>query len=827
MPYTQRQGTIAGTFQRHIRAADFARAFRHSARRLWKRPAMTFIAVLTLALGIGANTALFSVISAALLRLPYPNADRLVMVWQTHLPAQNMRNVTSPANFLNWRAENTAFEQMAVLYSDTTVVGGDTPEQVVRQTVSPNLFSMLGVNAAVGRTFPDSEDIVKDQEPLAVLAYGFWQRRFAADPHAVGTKVEIDGVPSTIIGVMPKDFTFLIKERSFAQRQPDLWVPMSFTPDIRKRRGPYLQTMALLHPGVTVDHAQAAMRSLAAVLAGRDPEAQKDWSVTLTPLRDQLTGEIKPALRVLSIAVGLVLLIACANVATLLLAHGNERRQEIALRLALGAKPWEATRQTLTDSLVLAGLGTLFGLLLAVLATGVLINSVPESLSFVSKPHLDLRLISFAAALGLLTAFLAGLIPGVQASRTPANEILKAGPWGRREPKLGRMRAAFVVFEMALAIVVVIASGLLIRSFAKLTAVNPGFSAKGLLTVRVELPRKKYATEAQRAQFFADVMDKVRTIPGVRSASADAFLPFTGLIATMGADVPGRPSPAADQETNVAVAPIESQFFETMGIRLLQGRSFNQADEREATHKTVISQDLAKHLFPNENPIGKMVQIQWGRHPPSEVIGVVQEVRHAGLSAGEFMTAYWPFPEQPLAYMTLVLRTDADPRSITSAVRQAVASVDKTQPIGDVNTMEDLLSASVARDRFNMLLLALFAGIGLLLAVIGLYGVISGAVEQRTKEIGIRMAVGATRSQVMRLIYRQGMTLAAIGLIIGFGGSLLVNRLMASLLFATKSSDPTTFATVSALLLVVSSAACLIPALRAARIQPLKALRYE
>jgi len=807
--------------------AGSIRGLRYSVRRLRKRPTFTIIAVLTLAVGIGANTALFSVIDAALLRLPYPNADRLVMVWQTHLPAQDLRNVTSPANFLDWRTENAVFEQIAAVYTDTTVIGGDSPEQVVRQTATPNLFSMLGINAALGRTFADANDSEKEDDQLTVLSYGFWQRRFGGDAHVLGTKVLVDGVPSTIIGVMPKDFTFLIKERSLTQRKPDLWVPMLFTPEIRKRRGPYMQVMALLRSGVNVDQAQSAMRNLAAVLADRDPEAQKGWSVTLTPLRDQLSGEIRPALRILSTAVGLVIFIACANVATLLLAQGAERRREIAVRRAIGASAWEATRHVLSDSLLLAVLGGLLGTILAAGGTSVLMSLAPRNLMPAKEAHIDIRVLLFTAALTLLSALLSAVIPALETSRTPVNEVLKTGRPGQGEPHRRSMRSAFVVLEMALAIIVVIASGLLIRSFARLTAVDPGFNPRGILTVRVELPRKKYATDAQRAQFFSDVMDKVRAIPGVRSASADAFLPFTGLIAAMGVDVPGRPAHEADKELTVAVAPIESQFFETMGIRLLKGRSFNQAEEREASHRVIISEDLAKHLFPNENPIGKMIEIQWAHHPPSEVIGVVQEVKHAGLDADEYKTAYWPFPEQPLSYMTLVLRTDIDPVSLAPAVRHAVASVDNDQPIGDVHTMEDLLSASVARNRFNTMLLALFAAVALLLVVVGIYGVISGTVEERTQEIGIRMAVGADRSRVLRLILRQGMTLVAVGILIGFGASLLVSRLMMNLLFATKPTDPLTFISVAGLLTVVAFAACSVPAWRATRVEPLTALRHE
>jgi putative ABC transport system permease protein len=825
MTSTQHPRTTPGALQL-LNQTGFARAIRHSVRRLRKRPAMTVIAVLTLAVGIGANTALFSVFNAALIRLPYPNAKRLVMVWQTHLPAQDMRNVTSPANFLNWRTENTVFEQMAAVYNDTTVVGGDSPEQVVRQTATPNLFSMMGVNAAAGRTFQDPADTVDGSDQITVLSFAFWQRRFGSSPHVLGTTIVVDGLPRTIIGVMPKGFTFLVKERSFTQRAPDLWVPMIFTPEIRKRRGPYIQVMALMRPGMTPDQAQSAMRNLASALADRDPEAQKGWSVTLTPLRDQLAGDIRPALRILLLAVALVMLIACANVATLLLAHARERRQDIAIRIAIGAKTWEATRQILTDSILLAAAGGPLGLLLATWGTSLLITMAPKNLIPIDTSHIDLPVLLFTAVISLLTGLVSGIIPALQTSRVPVNDVLKTGISSNAESPGKHIQGTFVVIEMALAIVVILSAGLLIRSFARLTAVDPGFQAKGLLTVRIELPRKKYVTSVQRSEFFADVIQKVRALPGVRSASGDAFLPFTGLIATTGAELPGRPVHDSEQ-ISVAVAPVESDFFKTMGITLLEGRSFSQAEERQGSHKVVLSEDLAKRLFPKEDPIGRMVGIQMGDHPPSEVIGVVKEVKHAGLDAGEFMTAYWPFPEQSYPYMTLVLRTDVDPLSLTPSVRQAVASVDKEQPIADVHTMEDLLAASVAQNRFNTLLLTLFAGIALLLAVIGIYGVISGNVAEQTREIGIRMAVGADRPRIMWLVLRQGMTLAVIGVIIGVGVSLLITRLTMSLLFSTSPTDPLTFVCVVSLLLAVALAACAIPARRATRVHPLTALRYE
>jgi putative ABC transport system permease protein len=568
------------------------------------------------------------------------------------------------------------------------------------------------------------------------------------------------------------------------------------------------------------------MRSLAAVLAQRDPEAQKGWSVTLTPLKDQLAGDIRPALRILSLAVGLVMFIACANVATLLLAQARERRQDIAVRMAMGARASTAIRQILSESIVLAGLGGLLGILLAAWGTNALIQLAPKNLIPIDKSHVDIGVLLFTAGLTLLTGFISGTIPALEASRTQLNEVLKTGAPGQRGPRSKRISAAFVVIEMALTIVVIISAGLLIRSFTRLTAVHPGFQAKNLLTIRIELPRKKYVTNLQRSEFFADVMQKVRVLPGVRSASGDAFLPFTGLIATTGAEVPGRPMHDSEQ-ISVAVAPVESDFFNTMGIPLLEGRSFNQAEERQGSHKVILSEDLARKLFPKEDPIGRMVMIQMGDHPPSEVIGVVKEVKHAGLDAGEFMTAYWPFPEQSYPYMTLVLRTDVDPLSLTPSVRQAVASVDKEQPVADVHTMEDLLAASVAQNRFNTLLLTLFAGIALLLAVIGIYGVISGNVAERTREIGIRMAVGADRSNIMWLVLRQGMTLAVIGVIIGVAASLLVTRLTMSLLFSTSPTDPLTFMFVVSLLLAVAFAACAIPARRATRVHPLTALRYE
>jgi putative ABC transport system permease protein len=551
--------------------------------------------------------------------------------------------------------------------------------------------------------------------------------------------------------------------------------------------------------------------------------------VNLVSLRTQFVGAIEPALRVLLGAVGLVLLIACANVGTLLLVRSKSRSHEIAVRVALGAKPWQVIRQVLTESFLLAALGATAGLLLARWSAGALLALTPQGLIPLEGVEVDLRVLAFAAGIAVLTGLLFGVVPAVQAaSGRPNDELKEGGRGGSEGVHSGRTRNSFVVAEIALALVLLAGSGLLIRSFSRLMAVDPGFQSKGILTARVELPSSKYKDDAKISEFYAQLLERIRQLPGVRSASGDAYLPFTGNIAGTGVEVDGRPPLPAAEQPEVDVAVVEPHFFETLGIPLLSGRSFTDREAREVTHTVVVSQSMAKKLWPNEDPVGKRVTIHMkDQDVPSQVVGVVGDVRHAGLDANANATAYWPHPELAYNFMTLVIRTDGDPLALAPAVRQAVWSLDKDQPVVDIRTMEDLLWVSLARARFSTVVLGVFAGMALLLAITGIYGVVSYSVAERTREIGIRVALGAQRSDVLRMVLRQGLILAGFGIGIGLAAALALTRLMTSLLFGTSASDPTTFACVAGLLLMVALSACCLPARSAMKIDPMVALRYE
>jgi putative ABC transport system permease protein len=804
---------------------------RYALRQLRNKPGFTAVSVITLALGIGANTAIFSVVNAVLIRpLPYPNANRLVMIWERRLPGGEQQNNTSPATFLNWREHATVFEQTAACFNWTKVLtGGAAPERLNVQEVSPNFFALLGVNPVLGRTLLASEDSVDGANDVVVLSFELWQRRFGSDPRIVGRNIVLNGKPQTVVGVMPRGFHFLVKHGSIGQEQPQAWLPLTFSEKDPSFHGRYLQAVGLLRPGVTLPQAQSAMSSLALSLEMQDPESMNNWTVNLVPLRTQFVGAIEPALRVLLGAVGLLLLIACANVATLLLARSNARSRDIAIRVALGAKRWQIVRQVFTESFVLAAISGVAGLLLARWSANALLAIAPKGLIPLEGVQVDLRVLAFTAGIAASTGLLFGCVPALQASDAhPIEELKECGRIDSEGIHGRRTRNSFVVAEIALALVLLAGSGLLIRSFSDLLAVDPGFQPKGILTARVELPNSKYKDDQKVSEFYAQLLERIRQMPGVRSASADAYLPFSGGIAGTGVEVEGRPPLPPAEQPEVDVAIVEPHFFETLGIPLLSGRSFTDREAREVTHSTVISESLAKKLWPNEDPIGKHVTIHMkDQDAPSQVIGVVGDVKHAGLDTEVRATAYWPHPELAYSFMTLVIRTDADPLALAPAVRRAVWSLGRDQPVVDIRTMEDLLWVSLARVRFSTVVLAVFAGMALLLAITGIYGVVSYSVAERTREIGIRVALGAQRTDVLHMVLRQGLFLAGFGIAIGLAAALAASRLLASLLFGIKPSDPLTFASVACLLIAVALSACYVPARNAMKVDPMVALRYE
>ncbi len=787
------------------------------------------VAILTLALGIGANTAIFSVVNATLIRpLPYPNANRLVLVWESRMPDGERQNVTSPATFLNWQQDNTVFDQMAAVYNDSSILtGGELPEQIATASTTPNLFAMLGVNAAMGRVFVPSQDGPSGADRVALLSFEIWRRRFGLNPAVLGSKIIIDDKPFTVVGVMPRGFQFFIKQGSFSQKKPEIWIPMTFAPKDRARHGRYLQAVGLLRPGVTLPQAQSAMLGLTSRLEAQDPASMKNWSVNLVPLRTQLVGDVAPGLRLLLAAVGVVLLIACANVATLSLARATVRKHEIAIRMALGAATIRVVRQILTESCLLAILGGIAGFALGSASLSLLKVLAPANLIPLEDVHLDLRVLGFTIVVALLTGLLFGTVPAIEAARTSPSEPLQEGATAvRGGVRRGHARSIIVMTEIALALVLLTGAGLLIRSFQRLMAVDPGFRAQGVLTAWVQIPNAKYEKDEQKNQFFAQLLQALRNLPHVRSASADGFLPFTGIIAATGVDVEGRPKLPEAQQPVVDVSLVEPQFFETMGIPLLNGRTFTDREGVESSGKVVISQSMATKLWPNENPIGKRVTIYMKReNKPSEVIGVVGDLKHAGLAAAVHPTAYWPYPELTFPFMTLVIRTDGDPLALAPAVRQAVLNLDKNQPIADVVPMESLLATSLARTRFATQVMALFAAMALLLAVTGIYGLVAYDVEERAREIGIRMALGARRVNVVGLILKKSMKLTCSGVALGILASLALTQLTKSILFGIRANDPATFVIVALLLSSVALSAGYLGVRRISKIEPMNVLR--
>ncbi|HLY41884.1 MAG TPA: ABC transporter permease [Terracidiphilus sp.] len=803
---------------------------RFGVRMLVKQPAFALVSLATLALGIGANTAIFTVVDATLIRpLPFPNANRIVMVWERRMPDGERQNVTSPATFLNWWQDNTVFEQMAAIFNDSSILtGGDMPEQVATASVSPNFFAVLGVNAALGRIFVPEQDGRADSNRVAILSFDVWQRRFGLNPNVLGSKIILDDKPYTVVGIMPRGFHFFVKQGSFSQKMPEIWVTMNFSPADHSRHGRYLQAIGLLRTGTTLAQAQDSMLSLTSRLESEDPASMKNWSVNLVPLRAQLVGNVATGLRLLLAAVCLVLLIACANVATLNLARASMRRREIAIRMALGANVGRVIRQILTESCLLALAGGAAGFMLGYACLAMLKSLAPANLIPLEALTLDARVFVFATAVSLVTGLLFGTIPAIDAARTAPREPLQEGTANAGGDRRGRARRVLVVAEVAIALVLLTGSGLLIRSFERLIAVDPGFRPDGVLTAWLQFPNARYESDAQKAQFFAQILQSLRAIPGVRSASADAFLPFGGIIAGTGVDAEGRPKLPESQKPVVDVSLVEPGFFETLGIPLISGRTFGEKEAFEASGNVVISQSMAHQLWPNQNPIGKHVTIYMKRdNKPSTVIGVVGDVKHAGLADNVHPTAYWSYPELGFQFMTLVIRTDRAPDSIIPEVRQSVLAIDKNQPLDDVVPLDTLVSLSVARTRFATQVMAAFALLALVLAATGIYGIVSYDVEQRTREIGIRMALGAQRLSITRSVLRRGMVLVSAGIGIGIAASLALTRLLTSVLYATHPDDPAVYIVVGAALAFVALCAAYFAVRRISGIEPMIVLRRD
>jgi putative ABC transport system permease protein len=804
----------------------------YGARMLAKHKAFTAVAVITLALGIGANTAIFSVVNELLLRpLPYRDADRIVMLWEVS-PQGRHQNTTSRQNYRAWKAQNSSLEEIAA-FSDQRVnlTGVGEPEELSAQFARPELFKVLGVEPLLGRTFSPDDD-APGKDDVAVLSYSLWQRRFGGQPDIVGQPITLNGYKFTIIGVMPANFQFHIKSRSGTGRPAELWsiLPMPTGPGANEI-GRFLSVVGRLKPGVSVEQAAAELKTIHARLSDAIPEYNKNYTAEVLPLREQFFGNVRRPLWLMLGAVGFVLLIACANVANLLLSLATSREKEIALRAALGARRIRITRQLLTESLLLALLGSVFGLGIAWVGIKALIAISPRDLVSLQTVGLNVPVLLWTLAISLLTGLIFGLAPALHISRLNLNDSLKEGGKSESAQASGsrRLRSALVVSEIALAVVLLASAGLLIKSFLRLQQVNRGFSTDNILTMVVRLPDAKYKEDPPVISFFGQALERIRSLPTVRSAGMINFLPlYGGLGSATGFKIEGRPEPPPGQGPSCDVRAVDAGYFQTMSIPLLRGRNFSDVEQREKRHVVLINEALARQYFANEDPIGKRLDVAMFDEPFwAEIIGVVGNVRYDSLVDEPPPAAYFSHSDLTYGFMTLVIRTDGEPTAIAPAVQREIRSLDPNQPVSDVRSMNQVMSEWVSRSRFNTLLLGLFAGLATLLSAVGIFGVMNYSVALRTRELGLRLAIGAQPRQVLLLVLRQGLLLTVFGVVIGLGAAFALTRLLSGLLFGVAAVDVSTFTTISLLLILVSLLACYLPARRAMRIDPLQALRYE
>jgi putative ABC transport system permease protein len=815
----------------------FWQDLRYGFRMLMKRPGFTAVAVVALALGIGANTAIFSVVNAVLLRpLPYAEPERLVMVWGS--APQLGFDVLPPtaAESVEWRERSRVFEEVAALRSQTwNMTGAAGPEQIEGARVSESLFTALGVKPLLGRTFLPEEDRAGGAR-VVVMGHGLWQRSFGADPSVIGRSVTLNNQSFLVVGVMPQGFRFPGGENMLSglQFSPkiELWEPMQLTAEELAARGTHnLAVVARLKSGVSLQQAQAEMNAIALQLGEQYPKYNKGLGVKLVSLHEQVTGDVRPALLILLGTVGFVLLIACANVANLLLARAATRRKEMAIRTALGASRARVIRQLLTESMLLSLLGGAGGLLLALWGIDALGALIPETVARGGEIGADARVLSFTLLVSLLTGLVFGLAPALQASRTEVNESLKEGTRGATSGAgHNRFRSLLVVSEIALASVLLIGAGLLVRSFLHLQHVSPGFDPSGVVAMELVLPSvapSAYTEPEQQSAFFHRALERVGSIAGVEAAAVVSTLPLTGAFESTSLKIEGRPAPPSESGSPQAnYTMVSADYFRVMSIPLMKGRAFTERDTKESPGVLLVNESLARKYWPGEEAIGKRLTIGFEK-TPREIVGVVGDAKQTSLDAQTPLAVYLPYQQFPYAGMTLVVRSGADAATVAGAVRREVQAIDPSLPVSNVRSMEQVLSASVAERRFSMTLVGLFATVALLLAMVGIYGVMAYTVSERTHEIGVRIALGAQAGDILRLILGQGLLLTLGGIGLGLGGAFLLTRLMSGLIYGVTATDPVTFAGVALALALVALAACFIPARRATRVDPMEALRYE
>jgi putative ABC transport system permease protein len=795
---------------------DFRIAFRGLARR----PGFTLGVVLTLALGIGANSAIFSIVYGVLLRpFPYERVDRLVRVWQS-LPDQGVDKAPiSPLTFLDWHDQSGAFEAIACFTpSYSTLTGGDEPQEVQSVRVSADLFRLLGKAPALGRGFLPGED-QPSAAPVVVLGDELWRTRFDARPDVVGSSVMLSGTSYRVVGVMPPDF-------DFADGQ--LWVPLVFSPaELLSRGRAYLDVVARLKDGVSLEQARANLTTLMQGAAQDLPASVRRPETVLVPLYEEVVGDIRPTLLVLMGAVGFVLLITCANVGNLLLARTADRQGEIAVRAALGASRGRLFRQTLSESLLLAVLGGLCGLLLSYWLTQWLVLLKPPQLPRLNDVRLDLPVLVFTLGISVFAGLLFGWGPALQTSRSQVHEILKqgGGATGGARSTLRRLRSPLAVVEVALALVLLIGAGLLVRSFQRLQAVNPGFDPRNVLTASLALPRNEYPGRPEQLAFADQLLERLQALPGAQAAAISTSLPLGRVDSRRSYVVEGQDN-SAESSPMAVVDAVSPQFFRAMGIPVLQGRGIEETDRPPAPPVAVVDETLAKQWFPRGDAIGKRLMVPGVSSEFRTIVGVVHAVKRYGLDADSMPQIYVPHQDAPNVWMSIVVRTGSDPKSLPTALRQAVWGLDRNLPV-EVKTLDFALAESLAQPRFNTRLIGVLGALAMVLAVVGIYAVMAYSVVHRRHEIGIRMALGGQKGTVLNLVMRDALKLTSVGLLLGLVTAYAVTRLMSSLLFGIDPADPSTFAGLALLLGGVALLASYLPARRAAQVDPVIALKSE
>ena len=798
----------------------------YSIRVLTKSPAFASIVIITLGLSIGANTAIFSLVNTVLLRaLPFRDPERLVSI--SKRAGEGGMPGLAGYQYLAWKEKSTAFEDVAA-YSDNNfnLIGQGEPERIACAQVTASLFTTLGVQPLRGRTFLPEED-VRGNNQVAIVSEAFWQRRYGRDEALVGSILQLDQKNYTVVGIMPAGFRF--------PGEFEIWLPLALDP-VRETQGDWfslVQVAGRLKPGASAQQAQTELSLLSTQASAHFKETPPPATLEILPLHQQLVTGVRLTLLVLWGAVGLVMLLACANVANLTLSRTVSRQREMAVRAAVGARRWQLIRQLLAESLVLGLAGGALGLLLAVWGTRAIASIVPEG--FASSVHdlnaigLDWRVFGFTLALSLLTGVIFGIVPALTGSRPDLLRVLRdSGARNLMNFGLRSMRGWLVVTELALALILLLGAGLLVRSFAQLTAIDLGFDRENVLTARVNLPRSVYRAEPQTTSFYQQLFERLESLPGVTSSGAITHTPLSGFGIIAFTEIEGNPPPDRDKDAPIGIGSVSNDYFRTLKIPLLSGRVYDDSDKADGAKVAIVNQAFARRYFPNGDAIGKRVGFGCEKELCRTIVGVVGDVKQESITADVTPEMYLPFSQMPTNGMTLFLRTNGgNPAELTRALRSEVLAIDKNQPIFNVKTLDQRVIETIAASRSLMFLFSGFALLAMVLAVVGVYGIISYSVSQRTREIGIRMALGARAVDVLRMVLRNGMTLVLAGIVIGVGGSLALTRFLATLLFGVTPTDTLTFVVVSAVLIAVALIACLLPARRATKVDPLEALRYE